>query len=99
MPPKAKREKLTEQQIQELCHAYLLEQNRPYSARDVSLNLHDRVTVAAAQRALQALAEREVILMRELGGTLDSESGTLKRTSLVFCARQDQVRPIDSIRG
>lgn len=85
MPPKLKKEKFTEERIQEICREYLIEQNRPYNAQDIHLNHGQKFSKAAAQKALQTLADRDEIMFRDLG--TDN-----KRSVLVYCAKQVQVR-------
>ena len=79
MPPKLRKEKLTETQIQKLCLDYLIQQNRPYNSTDISVNLHEVFTKAAGQKALSALADRGDIDRKEVG------------KATIFCAKQDQV--------
>lgn len=50
--------KLTPSQSADLLLAYLRKQNRPYSATDISANLKNRVTKAAAAKLLKDLHER-----------------------------------------
>lgn len=87
MPPKAKKEKFTDEQVQELCLQYLRDQNRPYNAQDVHLNHGQKFSKAQAQKALQALADRDEIMFRDL-------SADNKRSVLVYCAKQDKVSAI-----
>lgn len=59
---KAEKEaKLTPQQSADLILDYLRKQNRPYSATDISANLKNRVTKAAATKLLKDLHERAEI--------------------------------------
>lgn len=46
---------------------YLRKQNRPYSATDISANLHNKVTKAAAAKILKDLHERKEIEGRAAG--------------------------------
>ncbi|QDS77885.1 hypothetical protein FKW77_000459 [Venturia effusa] len=46
---------------------YLRKQNRPYSATDISANLHNKVTKAATQKILKDLRERKEIDGRDSG--------------------------------
>lgn len=84
MTPKIKKEKYTDEQIQEICLTYLIERNRPYNAQDIHLNHGQKFSKAAAAKALQVLADRNDIMYRDLG--TDS-----KRSVLVYCAKQDNV--------
>lgn len=84
MAPKAKKDKVSEEEIQSLCLDYLSEQNRPYNAQDVALNLHERFSRTAALKALQALADKGAVDCKESGDPP-------KRSILTFCAKQDQV--------
>ncbi|KAK8256761.1 Tat binding protein 1-interacting, partial [Phyllosticta capitalensis] len=46
------------------------EQNRPYSANDVSANLHNKVTKAAATKLLKELSDKELLICRAAGKQL-----------------------------
>lgn len=83
MAPKTKKEKLTEEKIQDICLEYMNAQNRPYNATDVSLNCHEQFSKGAAQKALQGLADRGAIDYKNM-----AKDG---KSTLIFCARQDQV--------
>ena len=56
-----KEAKLTPEQSATLILDYLRKQNRPYSATDISANLKNRVTKAAAAKLLKDLHERNEI--------------------------------------
>ena len=59
---KAEKEaKLTPEQSATLILDYLRKQNRPYSATDISSNLKNRVTKAAAAKLLKDMHERSEI--------------------------------------
>jgi len=59
---KAEKEvKLTPEQSASLILEYLRKQNRPYSATDISANLKNRVTKAAATKLLKDMHERTEI--------------------------------------
>lgn len=65
-----KEAKLTPQQSADLMLDYLRKQNRPYSATDISTNLKNRVTKAAAAKLLKDLHERKEIEGRAAGKQL-----------------------------
>ncbi|RPB17789.1 homologous-pairing protein-like protein 2 [Morchella conica CCBAS932] len=68
MPPKKeKKEHLAGDQANELIIDYLRQQNRPYSATDVSANLHNAVTKTAAAKILKELHEKGEIEGRASG--------------------------------
>lgn len=56
-----KEAKLTPEQSAALILDYLRKQNRPYSATDISANLKNRVTKAAAAKLLKDMHERSEI--------------------------------------
>ncbi|EMC99983.1 hypothetical protein BAUCODRAFT_358224 [Baudoinia panamericana UAMH 10762] len=62
-----KEAKLTPEQSAKLVLEYLRKQNRPYSAIDISTNLRNRVTKAAAAKLLKDLHERKEIEGRAAG--------------------------------
>ena len=62
-----KEAKLTPEQSADLILNYLRKQNRPYSATDISTNLKNRVTKAAAAKLLKDLHERNEIEGRASG--------------------------------
>jgi 26S proteasome regulatory subunit (ATPase 3-interacting protein) len=65
---KAEKEaKLTPEQSAALILEYLRKQNRPYSATDISSNLKNRVTKAAAAKLLKDMHERNEIEGRAAG--------------------------------
>jgi 26S proteasome regulatory subunit, ATPase 3, interacting protein len=53
---------------EELILTYMTQQNRPFAATDVHLNLKGAVTKTAAQKALLALADKGKLLKKEYGG-------------------------------
>ncbi|KAK5113534.1 hypothetical protein LTR62_003403 [Meristemomyces frigidus] len=65
-----KEAKLTPEQAAEMVLDYLRRQNRPYSATDISTNLKNRVTKAAAAKLLKDLHERKEIEGRAAGKQL-----------------------------
>ncbi|KAL7272100.1 hypothetical protein RUND412_005110 [Rhizina undulata] len=68
MPPKKeKKEQVTGDQASELIVEYLRQQNRPYSAIDISANLHNVVTKATAAKILKELHEKGEIEGRTSG--------------------------------
>ncbi|CCG83992.1 protein of unknown function [Taphrina deformans PYCC 5710] len=77
MAPKVKKDKLTDEVIQEICLEYMIAQNRPYNATDVALNCHEQFSKAAAQKALQVLADRELITCKNLAK--DGKGSTLSQ--------------------
>ena len=62
-----KEAKLTPEQSASLIFDYLRRQNRPYSATDISSNLKNRVTKAAAIKLLKDMHERNEIEGRDDG--------------------------------
>ena len=64
---KEKEAKLTPEQSAALILDYLRKQNRPYSATDISSNLKNRVTKAAAAKLLKDMHERNDIEGRAAG--------------------------------
>ncbi|KAI7488095.1 hypothetical protein KC357_g2448 [Hortaea werneckii] len=65
-----KEAKLTPQQSADLVMDYLRRQNRPYSATDISTNLKNRVSKAAAAKLLKDMHERNEIEGRAAGKQL-----------------------------
>lgn len=65
-----KEAKLTPQQSADLIMDYLRKQNRPYSATDISTNLKNRVSKAAAAKLLKDMHERREIEGRAAGKQL-----------------------------
>ncbi|KAA8913847.1 homologous-pairing protein-like protein 2 [Sphaerosporella brunnea] len=62
MPPKKeKKEQFTGDQASDMILEYLMKQNRPYSATDISSNLHNAVTKATAARILKEMHESALI--------------------------------------
>ncbi|KAF2723494.1 TBPIP-like protein [Polychaeton citri CBS 116435] len=64
---KYKEDKLTPDQSADLVLQYLKKQNRPYSATDISANLKNRVTKAAAAKLLKDMHERKEVEGRAAG--------------------------------
>jgi hypothetical protein len=62
-----KEAKLTPEQSAALIMDYLRKQNRPYSATDISTNLKNRVTKAAATKLLKDMHERKEVEGRASG--------------------------------
>lgn len=65
-----KEAKLTPEQSATVVLDYLRKQNRPYSATDISTNLKNRVTKAAAAKLLKDMHERNEIEGRAAGKQL-----------------------------
>ncbi|KAL1582252.1 hypothetical protein WHR41_09093 [Cladosporium halotolerans] len=65
--PASQDPKLTPTQSADLLLAYLRKQNRPYSTTDISANLKNRVTKAAAAKLLKDLHERGELEARASG--------------------------------
>ncbi|KAF2803875.1 TBPIP-domain-containing protein [Mytilinidion resinicola] len=66
-PRKEKTEKVSGDAAADTILTYLRKQNRPYSATDVSANLHNKVTKAAAAKILKDLHEKKEIEGRASG--------------------------------
>ncbi|KAF2459271.1 homologous-pairing protein-like protein 2 [Lineolata rhizophorae] len=66
-PRKEKAEKVTADEAVDTILSYLRQQNRPYSAIDISANLHNKVTKAAATKILKDLHEKQEIEGRAAG--------------------------------
>ncbi|KAF2201885.1 Tat binding protein 1-interacting [Delitschia confertaspora ATCC 74209] len=66
-PRKEKVEKVSADEAADTMLRYLRKQNRPYSASDISANLHNKVTKAAAAKILKDLHERREIEGRAAG--------------------------------
>ncbi|KAF2001093.1 Tat binding protein 1-interacting [Amniculicola lignicola CBS 123094] len=81
-PRKEKSEKVSADEAATTILNYLRKQNRPYSATDISANLHNKVTKAAAVKILKDLHEKNEIEGRAAG------------KQLVYHAVQE---PIDSL--
>ncbi|KAH8727120.1 Tat binding protein 1-interacting protein-domain-containing protein [Phaeosphaeriaceae sp. PMI808] len=67
MAPRKKEEKASANEAADLVLQYLRKQNRPYSAIDISANLHNKVTKAAAAKVLKDLHEQKQIEGRPAG--------------------------------
>jgi 26S proteasome regulatory subunit, ATPase 3, interacting protein len=65
-----KEPKLNPEQSAALILDYLRKQNRPYSATDISANLKNRVTKAAATKLLKDMHERKEVEARAAGKQL-----------------------------
>ncbi|KAF1946734.1 Tat binding protein 1-interacting [Clathrospora elynae] len=66
-PRKKTEEKASANEAADMVLHYLRKQNRPYSAIDVSANLHNKVTKAAAAKILKDLHEQKQIEGRAAG--------------------------------
>ncbi|OCK87289.1 Tat binding protein 1-interacting [Cenococcum geophilum 1.58] len=66
-PRKEKAERVSADAAADTILNYLRKQNRPYSATDISANLHNKVTKAAAAKILKDLHERKEIEGRAAG--------------------------------
>ncbi|EMD97404.1 hypothetical protein COCC4DRAFT_148364 [Bipolaris maydis ATCC 48331] len=66
-PRKKTEEKASANEAADMVLLYLRKQNRPYSAIDVSANLHNKVTKAAAAKILKDLHEQKLIEGRTAG--------------------------------
>ncbi|KAF2868885.1 Tat binding protein 1-interacting protein-domain-containing protein [Massariosphaeria phaeospora] len=66
-PRKEKAEKVSVNDSVDMILNYLRKQNRPYSATDISANLHNKVTKAAAAKILKDLHERNEVEGRPAG--------------------------------
>lgn len=68
MPPrKPATEKASADEAPTLILNYLIQQNRPYSATDVSSNLHNKVTKTKTDKILKELAEEGKIVGKNTG--------------------------------
>ncbi|RDI78527.1 hypothetical protein Vi05172_g11409 [Venturia inaequalis] len=67
---------------------YLRKQNRPYSATDISANLHNKVTKAATQKILKELRERKEIDGRDSGTSCPRRSLPWPRADLSTTGKQ-----------
>lgn len=65
-----KEAKFTPQESAKAIMDYLRKENRPYSATDISGNLHNRVTKTLAQKLLKDMHERKEIEGRASGKQL-----------------------------
>ncbi|KAF2277571.1 homologous-pairing protein-like protein 2 [Westerdykella ornata] len=66
-PRKEKTEKVSANEAADTILNYLRKQNRPYSATDISANLHNKVTKAAAAKILKDLQDQNKIEGRAAG--------------------------------
>ncbi|PRQ77990.1 Tat binding protein 1(TBP-1)-interacting protein (TBPIP)-domain containing protein [Rhodotorula toruloides] len=85
MPPKEKVVSAKGDEAEELVLSYLIEQNRPYGATDISANLKNRVSKPQTQKALASLFEKGEIGAKTFGKTT------------VYCPLQ--ARPLGGKRG
>ncbi|KAF1811297.1 TBPIP-domain-containing protein [Eremomyces bilateralis CBS 781.70] len=69
-PRKEKEAKASGDQAADMILTYLRKQNRPYSAIDISANLHNKVTKTVAVKVLKDLHERKTIEGRAAGKQL-----------------------------
>ncbi|KAL5121036.1 hypothetical protein ACEQ8H_000885 [Pleosporales sp. CAS-2024a] len=74
-PRKKTEEKASANEAADMVLHYLRKQNRPYSAIDVSANLHNKVTKAAAAKVLKDLHEQRQIEGRPAGKQIDPSDG------------------------
>ncbi|EDU49177.1 conserved hypothetical protein [Pyrenophora tritici-repentis Pt-1C-BFP] len=80
-PRKKTEEKATANEAADMVLQYLHKQNRPYSAIDVSANLHNKVTKAAAAKILKDLHEQKLIEGRAAGIIISAFTNTQRLTS------------------
>ncbi|KAH7138332.1 Tat binding protein 1-interacting [Dendryphion nanum] len=66
-PRREKTEKVSANEAADTILNYLRKQNRPYSATDISANLHNKVTKTAAQKILKDLSDAQKIESRSAG--------------------------------
>ncbi|BGP23387.1 tat binding protein 1-interacting protein [Rhodotorula toruloides] len=87
MPPKEKVASAKGDEAEELVLNYLVEQNRPYGATDISANLKNRVSKLQAQKALASLFEKGEIGAKTFGKTT------------IYCPLQKEAGPADEGEG
>ena len=94
-----KEAKLTPEQSAALILDYLRKQNRPYSATDISTNLKNRVSKAAAAKLLKDMHERNEIEGRAAGKQIvyhviqvSSDGSRSDRHTLTHFNRRKQTR-------
>ena len=85
-----KEAKLNPEQSAALIMEYLRKQNRPYSAIDISTNLKNRVTKAAAAKLLKDLHERKEIEGRAAGKQIVYHSIQVSVLALIILTRENQ---------
>ena len=77
--------KLTADQLSALVLNYLRKQKRPYSAIDVSMDLKNRVTKAAAAKILKDMHERNQIEGRSAGKQIVYHATHLSSNITLWC--------------
>ncbi|TVY23764.1 Homologous-pairing protein [Lachnellula hyalina] len=88
---KEKVKAVTGDQAEQLIMAYLREQNRPYSATEVSANLHGKVTKTVADKMLKEMEQSGAIMGKASNG--EKKAGDKRGGQWVFWCKQD---PADS---
>ncbi|TVY33204.1 Homologous-pairing protein [Lachnellula occidentalis] len=88
---KEKVKAVTGDEAENLIMAYLREQNRPYSATEVSANLHGKVTKTVADKMLKEMEQSGAIMGKASNG--EKKPGDKKGGQWVFWCKQD---PADS---
>ncbi|TVY32338.1 Homologous-pairing protein, partial [Lachnellula subtilissima] len=81
----------TGDEAEKLILAYLREQNRPYSATEVSANLHGKVTKTVADKMLKEMEQSGAIMGKASNG--EKKPGEKRGGQWVFWCKQD---PADS---
>ncbi|TVY64193.1 Homologous-pairing protein, partial [Lachnellula suecica] len=84
---KEKVKAVTGDEAEKLIVAYLKEQNRPYSATEVSANLHGKVTKTVADKLLKELEQSGAIMGKASNG--EKKPGEKKGGQWVFWCKQD----------
>ncbi|ORY15811.1 hypothetical protein BCR34DRAFT_532319 [Clohesyomyces aquaticus] len=92
-PRKEKTEKISADEAAATILNYLRKQNRPYSATDISANLHNKVTKAATAKILKDLHERNEIEGRNLQPMTDDYPIRPKSTNNSHKNPNDAVSP------
>lgn len=87
-----KEAKLTPEQSATLVLDYLRKQNRPYSATDISTNLKNRVTKAAAAKLLKDMHERNEIEGRAAGKQLVYHAIQVRTPNEMRCRSRKSAR-------
>ncbi|TVY89102.1 Homologous-pairing protein [Lachnellula willkommii] len=88
---KEKVKAVTGDEAEKLVLAYLKEQNRPYSATEVSANLHGKVTKTVADKMLKEMEQSGAIMGKASNG--EKKPGEKRGGQWVFWCKQD---PADS---
>lgn len=85
---------------EEIILTYMTQQNIPFAATDVHLNLKGAVTKPAAQKALVALADQGKLLKKEYGGFIEEaiRQHTLAKTVLLVLLTQARLLSMLSCR-